>query len=390
MERRGRRLDSGVLNYRTGGVRCRLPRIGGVLVELPLGWEYDKSDVRVAEDRDLVCLLQQPRPPLREGHLSVDLILDPLQLHPPSPHLSNHNRSWSIASSATKIHQKKTAKTTARISPTSSVSSSPSSSSGGGEEAWMRGEDRRWRQQSQRWLTLTGRKSRRRSTTVRSPNIYIPPRRHRAGLTSRREERFPETSGFLLLVVELPLASLHAHDPETSQRPYSPRPQLGISLTALFVRNCPPAPILLWIYQLPLVPTCDGPSFMESLGRICTADLAARQPSLRCSPSGAPLHHGRNPLCPRRRGSPSRCFPGWRHNDDAISMTTSRLAPAEREWACRTGLPTWTSHLAKRIPCWLEITAHVEGCRGESWPIIYPSHKSSRWDVGSGLGAAMK
>ncbi|RRT73258.1 hypothetical protein B296_00033552 [Ensete ventricosum] len=63
------------------------PGVGGVLIELALGGEDDEGDLRVAEDGDLVGLLEQPRPALGEGHLPIDLVLDPLQLHPPPPHL---------------------------------------------------------------------------------------------------------------------------------------------------------------------------------------------------------------------------------------------------------------------------------------------------------------
>uniref|UniRef100_A0A0A9CST9 Uncharacterized protein n=1 Tax=Arundo donax TaxID=35708 RepID=A0A0A9CST9_ARUDO len=60
--------------------------MAGVLVELPLGGEDDERDLGVAKDGDLVRLLQQPVPALGEGHLPVDLVLDPPQLHRPAPH----------------------------------------------------------------------------------------------------------------------------------------------------------------------------------------------------------------------------------------------------------------------------------------------------------------
>ena len=48
--------------------------------------EDDERDLGVAQDGQLVGLLEQPAPPLRERHLPVDLVLDPPQLDPPSPH----------------------------------------------------------------------------------------------------------------------------------------------------------------------------------------------------------------------------------------------------------------------------------------------------------------
>lgn len=63
-----------------------VPGVSGVLVELALGGEDDGGDLGVAEDGDLVRLLQQSIPPLGERHLPVDLVLYPLQLHLPPPH----------------------------------------------------------------------------------------------------------------------------------------------------------------------------------------------------------------------------------------------------------------------------------------------------------------
>ena len=60
--------------------------MAGVLVEPPVGGEDDERDLGVTEHGDLVRLLQQPVPALGEGHLAVDLVLDPPQLHRPAPH----------------------------------------------------------------------------------------------------------------------------------------------------------------------------------------------------------------------------------------------------------------------------------------------------------------
>lgn len=65
--------------------RCVL-RLGGVLVELSLWREDDDGDLGVAEDGDLVRLLEEAIAALGEGHLPVDLVLYPLQLHLAAPH----------------------------------------------------------------------------------------------------------------------------------------------------------------------------------------------------------------------------------------------------------------------------------------------------------------
>lgn len=41
-----------------------LPGIGGVLEELAFGGEDDEGNLGVAQDGDLMCLLEQPCPPL--------------------------------------------------------------------------------------------------------------------------------------------------------------------------------------------------------------------------------------------------------------------------------------------------------------------------------------
>lgn len=47
----------------------------------------DDGDLGVAEDGDLLCLLDQPVPPLGVGHLPVVGVLYPLYLYLPSPHI---------------------------------------------------------------------------------------------------------------------------------------------------------------------------------------------------------------------------------------------------------------------------------------------------------------
>jgi len=50
------------------------------------GGEHDERDVDVAEDGELVGLLDEAIPPLREGHLPVRVVLDPLDLQLHAPH----------------------------------------------------------------------------------------------------------------------------------------------------------------------------------------------------------------------------------------------------------------------------------------------------------------
>lgn len=71
------------------GPRYDVPS-GGKLVELAVGGEDDEADVGVAENRQLPCLLEQPRPALAEGDLPVDGVLDPPHLHLPT----SHGRWW--------------------------------------------------------------------------------------------------------------------------------------------------------------------------------------------------------------------------------------------------------------------------------------------------------
>lgn len=49
--------------------------------------EDDEADLRIAEDGELLGLLQQPAPPLREGHLPVRRVVDPPYHYLPPPHL---------------------------------------------------------------------------------------------------------------------------------------------------------------------------------------------------------------------------------------------------------------------------------------------------------------
>jgi hypothetical protein len=65
-----------------------LPRICRILKELPFGGEDNQGHLSIAKHRDLMGFLQQSRPSLGEGDLPVDLVLDPFQLNPSSPHNS--------------------------------------------------------------------------------------------------------------------------------------------------------------------------------------------------------------------------------------------------------------------------------------------------------------
>lgn len=64
-----------------------IPGAAAELEEAASAGEDDEGELGIAEDRELVSLLQQSVTPLCEGHLPVYLVLDPLQLHPPPPHL---------------------------------------------------------------------------------------------------------------------------------------------------------------------------------------------------------------------------------------------------------------------------------------------------------------
>lgn len=56
------------------------PAPAGEVAEAIGGGEHDERDVDVAEDGQLVRLLDEAIPPLREGHLPVGVVLDPLDL----------------------------------------------------------------------------------------------------------------------------------------------------------------------------------------------------------------------------------------------------------------------------------------------------------------------
>lgn len=61
--------------------------MGRELKELASVGEDDEGNLSIAEDRDLASFLHQTTSPFRERHLSADLILDPTNLNPTSPHL---------------------------------------------------------------------------------------------------------------------------------------------------------------------------------------------------------------------------------------------------------------------------------------------------------------
>ena len=56
------------------------------LGELAAAREDDESYISIAQKRKLESLLEQTIPSLRECHLTVDLVLDPLQHDLTSPH----------------------------------------------------------------------------------------------------------------------------------------------------------------------------------------------------------------------------------------------------------------------------------------------------------------
>lgn len=62
--------------------------LGAVLGDLSGGGEDDETDVSVAENRELMSLLDKTTSSLGEGHLPCRLILYFLDLYLASPHLS--------------------------------------------------------------------------------------------------------------------------------------------------------------------------------------------------------------------------------------------------------------------------------------------------------------
>ena len=56
------------------------------LVELAAAGEDDERHLGVAEDGELVSLLEEPVATLAEGDLPARVVLDPLDLNPSPPH----------------------------------------------------------------------------------------------------------------------------------------------------------------------------------------------------------------------------------------------------------------------------------------------------------------
>ena len=83
----------------------KIPWIAGVLKEFAFGGEDYEGDFSITKHRDLMSFLEQTRPSLGERYLPIDLVLDPLQLHPSSPHiLPPHTASASNTLLAALIH----------------------------------------------------------------------------------------------------------------------------------------------------------------------------------------------------------------------------------------------------------------------------------------------
>lgn len=57
------------------------------LIKLSTAREDDQSNFGITKNRKLIGLLEQPIPPLWKSNLPVDLVLNPLQLDSPSPHV---------------------------------------------------------------------------------------------------------------------------------------------------------------------------------------------------------------------------------------------------------------------------------------------------------------
>lgn len=85
-----------------------IPGIAGVLKEFAFGGEDYEGHFSITMHRDLMCFLEQTRPSLWERHLPIDLVLDPLQLHPSSPHISLYHTLFyytlQLISSTTNIY----------------------------------------------------------------------------------------------------------------------------------------------------------------------------------------------------------------------------------------------------------------------------------------------
>jgi len=67
---------------------CSAPHapVVGVLVEAAAAGEDDERHLGVAQDRELVRLLEEPVAALAEGDLPARVVLDPLDLNPSPPH----------------------------------------------------------------------------------------------------------------------------------------------------------------------------------------------------------------------------------------------------------------------------------------------------------------
>jgi hypothetical protein len=73
----------------------KLARIRGTIIEPGASevieatgaGEDDEADLGIAKDAELLGLLEQPSPALRERHLPARRVVDPLDLYLPSPHL---------------------------------------------------------------------------------------------------------------------------------------------------------------------------------------------------------------------------------------------------------------------------------------------------------------
>ena len=72
----------------------KLPRISGVLKEFPLMGEDNKGNFSITENRDLMSFLEKTSSSFGECHLSIDLVLYPLQLNPTPPHFDPFLRNY--------------------------------------------------------------------------------------------------------------------------------------------------------------------------------------------------------------------------------------------------------------------------------------------------------
>jgi len=80
-----------------------VPRATAELIELATVGEDNESNLSITEDREFISLLEQPIPPLCKCHLTVYLVLNPLQLNLSPTHIIVANFFISLSTNKTKL-----------------------------------------------------------------------------------------------------------------------------------------------------------------------------------------------------------------------------------------------------------------------------------------------